>query len=74
MTGAALHLTSPTRVERRLLTVASRLTAFVEHRIAARAERREIAQDLLREQQARRHDPRAVEHLLAQMGVPRKNG
>lgn len=72
MTSAALHLTAPTATERRLLHVANRLTAFVEHRIAARAERREIAHDLLREQQARRHDPRAVEHLLAQMGVPRR--
>ncbi|PCE14131.1 hypothetical protein AUC47_05700 [Microbacterium sp. SZ1] len=70
MTSAALHLAAPTLVERRILGVAHRLTAFVEHRIAARAGRREIALDLLREQQARRHDPRAVEHLLAQMGVP----
>jgi response regulator RpfG family c-di-GMP phosphodiesterase len=70
MTSVALHLTAPTLVERRILTVASHLTAFVEHRIAARAERREVARDLLREQQSRRHDPRAVEHLLAQMGVP----
>ena len=70
MTGAALHLTAPTLVERRILGVAHWLTAFVERRIAARAERREIALDLLREQQARRHDPRAVDHLLAQMGVP----
>ncbi|MFS0893994.1 hypothetical protein [Microbacterium sp. 179-I 3D3 NHS] len=69
MTSAALHLTSPTLLEQRLLAVAKRLTAFVEHRIAARADRREIALDLLREQQARRHDPRAVEHLLAQRGV-----
>ncbi|MFJ4225759.1 hypothetical protein [Microbacterium sp. NPDC089695] len=72
MTSAALHLSAPTVVERRLLTLAQHLTAFVEHRIAARAERRDIALDLLREQQARRHDPRAVEHLLAQMGVPRR--
>ncbi|MFJ4175939.1 hypothetical protein [Microbacterium sp. NPDC089696] len=72
MTSAALHLTAPTLVERRILTVASHLTAFVENRIAARAERREVARDLLREQQSRRQDPRAVEHLLAQMGVPRR--
>lgn len=72
MTSAALHLTAPTLVERRLLNVATHLTAFVERRIAARAERREVANDLLREQQARSQDPRAVEHLLAQMGVPRR--
>ncbi|MCM3780964.1 hypothetical protein [Microbacterium hydrocarbonoxydans] len=72
MTSAALRLTAPTLVERRILTLARHLEAFVERRIAARAERREIALDILREQQARRHDPRAVEHLLAQMGVPRR--
>jgi len=70
MTSVTLHLAAPTAVERRILTLARQLEAFVEHRIAARAERREIALDLLREQQARRQDPRAVEHLLAQMGVP----
>ena len=72
MTSAALHLTAPTRVERRVLSVAEHLTAFVERRIAARADRREIALDLLREQQARKRDPRAVEHLLAQQGLPRR--
>ncbi|GAA1122587.1 MULTISPECIES: hypothetical protein [Microbacterium] len=72
MTSAALHLTAPTQAERRLLHLAEHLTAYVERRIAARAERREIALDLLREQQARRQDPRAVEHLLAQVGLPRR--
>jgi hypothetical protein len=72
MTSAALHLAAPTQVERHLLNFAARITSFVDHRIAARASRREIALDLLREQQARRQDPRAVEHLLAQAGVPRR--
>ncbi|WP_144873161.1 hypothetical protein [Microbacterium sp. 1.5R] len=70
MTSAALHLSAPTVVERRILTFARHLTALVEHRIAARAERREIALDLLHQRQTHRHDSRAVEHLLAQMGVP----
>ncbi|ALX67127.1 hypothetical protein [Microbacterium sp. XT11] len=72
MTSAALRLASPTRVERGLLALAARLTAFVEHRVAERAARRELALDLLREQQSRRADPRAVEHLLALSGLPRR--
>jgi len=72
MTSATLHLVSPTQAERGLLHVAERLTAYVEHRIARRAQKRVIALDLLREQQARRQDPRAVDHLLAQMGAPRR--
>lgn len=72
MTTATLRLATPTAFERLLQRVALGLTRHVEHRIRIRAERREIALDLLREQQSRRHDPRAVEHALAQMGVPRR--
>jgi response regulator RpfG family c-di-GMP phosphodiesterase len=72
MTSAALHLMAPTQTERGLLRLADRITVFVESRIRARAARREIALDLLREQQARKHDPRAVEHLLATAGLPRR--
>ena len=72
MTSAALHLAAPTQAERHLLSLAARITSYVEHRIAARAARREVALDLLREQQARRHDPRLVEHYLAQSGAPRR--
>ncbi|MBP3978725.1 hypothetical protein [Microbacterium sp. BLY] len=72
MTAATLHLASPTRTERGLLRFADHVTAFVEHRIARRAQQRTLALDLLREQQARRHDPRAVDHLLAQLGAPRR--
>lgn len=72
MTTATLRLASPTAFERLLQRIAVALSRHVEHRIAARADRREIALDLLREQQARRHDPRAVEHYLAQLGAPRR--
>ncbi|MGW8483495.1 hypothetical protein ACWGJP_10170 [Microbacterium sp. NPDC055903] len=72
MTAAMVSIAAPTLVERTLLRLADRLTAYVAHRRERRAERREIALDLLREQQARRQDPHAVEHLLAQMGLPRK--
>ncbi|MEV8170832.1 hypothetical protein [Microbacterium sp. NPDC077486] len=72
MTAATLHLVSPTRAERGLLRLADRVTAVVEHRIERRAQRRTLALDLLREQQARRHDPHAVDHLLAQLGAPRR--
>jgi len=72
MTSATLHLTAPTQVELALIRVARALTAFVEHRVARRARRRVLALDLLREQQARRHDPHAVDHALAQLGLPRR--
>jgi len=72
MTSATLHLAAPTQTERGLLRLADRLTAYVEHRISRRAERRVLALDILREQQARRQDPGAVDHLLAQMGAPRR--
>lgn len=71
MSTATLRLATPTAFERALQRVALGLAQYVEHRITIRAERREIALDMLREQQARRHDPRAVDHLLAQMGAPR---
>jgi response regulator RpfG family c-di-GMP phosphodiesterase len=72
MTSAALPLAAPTPAERRLLALAARLTVFVERRVAERAARREIALDLLREQQARKADARAVEHLLALSGLPHR--
>jgi len=72
MTAATLHLVSPTGRERGLLHLAAGVTAMIEHRIERRAQRRVLALDLLREQQARRHDPHAVDHLLAQLGAPRR--
>ena len=72
MTSATLHLVAPTQTERGLLRLADRLTAYVEHRIERRAQRRDLALDLLRESQARRQDPHAVDHLLAQLGAPRR--
>jgi len=68
MTSATLHLVAPTRLERGLQHLAASLSRYVEHRIAARAERREIALDMLREQQARRHDPRALDLALLSIG------
>ncbi|UJP10826.1 hypothetical protein L2X99_04105 [Microbacterium sp. KUDC0406] len=72
MTAATLHIATPTPTERTLLRVAGGLTAFVAHRRERRAERREIALDLLREQQARKQDPHAVDHALALQGVNRR--
>jgi len=72
MTTATLRLATPTPFERILQSVARGLSQHVERRVAARAARREIAFDMLREQQARRHDPREVEHLLATAGLPRR--
>ena len=72
MTSATLHLVAPTQTERGLLILAGHLTAYVEHRISRRAERRELSLDLLREQQTRRQHPRAVVHALAQLGLTRR--
>ncbi|MEV7611164.1 hypothetical protein AB0N61_16870 [Microbacterium sp. NPDC089320] len=72
MTSATIRLVAPTRAERKLLGLADLLTGFVEHRIERRAQRRVLALDLLREQQTRRQDPHAVDHMLAQVGLPRR--
>lgn len=68
MTSATLRLASPTTLERGLKALAESISRYVDHRIAVRAERREIAVDMLREQQARRHDPRALDVALLSMG------
>ena len=70
MTTATLRLAAPTPFEKALQQFAQALSRHVDRRIAARAERREIALDLLREQQARKQDPRAVDYALAHMGLP----
>lgn len=70
MTSATIRLTAPTRAERGLLRLASRLTTVVERRMERRAEQREIALEMLREQQTRKPDPRAVDLALAHLGLP----
>lgn len=62
----------PTRAERMLLRVTASIKGLVKRRIAQRAENRERTLSLLQEQQTRRQDPHAVDHLLAQMGLPRR--
>lgn len=69
MTAITLHRVAPTPFERALQHIGTGLVAHVERRIADRARRREAALDLLREQQTRRQDPRAVDHMLAQLGI-----
>jgi hypothetical protein len=69
MSTATLHLAAPTPFERLLQHVAAGLTRHVEHRLTARAARRERELDRLREQQTRRHDPHEVDHLLAMVGL-----
>lgn len=68
--SATMGFTAPTRVERGLLRVASRLTILVERRVKRRAEQREIALEMLREQQTRKPDLRAVDLALTHMGLP----
>lgn len=68
MTAATLHIATPTALERTLLRLADRITAFVEHRREVRVERREIALNVLREQQSRRQDPRSLELALLTLG------
>lgn len=70
MTTATLRLATPTPFERALKQLAAALSQHVDRRIAARADRRELALDMLREQQARKHDPQLFERLLMQSGVP----
>ncbi|OAN38395.1 hypothetical protein [Microbacterium sp. H83] len=72
MATATLRLAAPTAFERLLRNIAAALIRHVDRRIVARADRRALALDLLREQQTRKHDPRAVEHVLAQLGLPRR--
>jgi hypothetical protein len=68
MTSATLRLAAPTSFERGLRALADALTRHVDRRIALRAERREIALDVLREQRARRQDPRALDVALLSLG------
>lgn len=69
MTTATLHLVSPTPFERLLQRLGAVLIRHVERRVAARAERRELALDLLRQEQTARTDPHEVDHLLAMVGL-----
>ncbi|MFD5225762.1 hypothetical protein ACFWHT_09100 [Microbacterium sp. NPDC058342] len=68
MTSATLRLATPTALERALRAFAVAISRYVDHRIAQRAERREIAFHTLREQQARRRDPRALDIALLSLG------
>jgi hypothetical protein len=72
MTTATLRLATPTTFERILQRAALGISRHVERRMAARAERGEIALDMLREQQSRKQDPRAVDHMLAQLGLSQR--
>ena len=69
MTAATLHIAAPTFVERTGLRIADAITARVRGRMERRADRRALALDLLREQQARRTaDPFVLEHALQMLG------
>jgi HD-GYP domain-containing protein (c-di-GMP phosphodiesterase class II) len=68
MTAAPLHLATPTAAERTLLRLADAITAYTERRRELRAERHEIALDILREQQSRKQDPRALDAALLALG------
>jgi HD-GYP domain-containing protein (c-di-GMP phosphodiesterase class II) len=68
MTAATLRLAAPTLAERTLLRLADAITAYTEHRREIRAERHEIALDMLREQQSRRQDPRSLDVALLALG------
>ena len=74
MSTATLHLAPPTRFERFLQQLAEGLSRHVAHRIRQRTRRRQLALELLRQQQVRRHDARDVDHLLAMHGVSRRSG
>lgn len=68
MTSATLRLATPTHLERGLQSIAHMLTRYVDARIAIRAGKREIAVHMLREQQTRKRDPRALDIALMSLG------
>lgn len=68
MTSATIRLTAPTALERGLRALSAAISHYVDRRIALRVERQEIALDVLREQHARRHDPRALDVALLTLG------
>lgn len=71
MTSATLRLAAPTQTERTLLLLADRITAYVEHRVARRAEKRTQSLEMLRVQQTPTQDPRELTRALAQLDIPR---
>ncbi|MFB8190877.1 hypothetical protein ACFC14_16280 [Microbacterium sp. NPDC055988] len=71
MTSATLHLMAPTHTEVRLLRLADTLTAWVERRVARRAERRAQVLDRVRQQQTPTQDQRSLARALAQLDIPR---
>jgi len=69
MTAATLHVAAPTFVERAGLRVADAITGYVRRRMERRAERRALALDMLREQQARKSmDPFVLEQAMQMIG------
>lgn len=61
-----------TGFERFSIRIADAVTRWATARAEHRQDRHETMLAALKEQQTRRSDPRAVDHLLAQMGLPRK--
>ncbi len=68
MTAATLHIAAPTLIERAGLRIAAAITARVRLRMERRAERRDLALELLREQQARKADPYLLVQALQTIG------
>lgn len=64
MTAATLQIAAPTFAERAGLRLADAIVVLVRRRMQRRAERRLVALDVLREQQARKADPVALEHAM----------
>lgn len=58
----------PTWYERALQRLATHLSRFVDARMVARAERRELLCNLLREQQTQKQDPSAIDRALLLIG------
>jgi len=69
MTAATLHIAAPTFAERAGLRIADAITGYVRRRMERRAERRALAIDMLREQQARKSmDPFVLEQAMQMIG------
>ncbi|OZB79984.1 MAG: hypothetical protein B7X41_05980 [Microbacterium sp. 14-71-5] len=69
MTAATLHIAALTFAERAGLRIADAITGYVRRRMERRAERRALAIDMLREQQARKSmDPFVLEQAMQMIG------
>ncbi|WP_426182485.1 hypothetical protein [Microbacterium sp. TWP3-1-2b2] len=59
-------------IERASIRLAAAMTGWATRRAERRGDRRERMLAAVKEQQTRKNDSRATDHLLSQMGLPRR--